>query len=118
MKNILIILFTISCTSVSLFATESMPLMTVAAEKNRSSMQSIRLHGLKDLENTSFHFGSKKLTDQAPDLKKNPPWIKSEKRYFFCYLRFMESYSLLQSTWTYKWIDGCQILHQCFRHTD
>lgn len=33
MKNILIILFTISCTSVSLFATESMPLMTVAAEK-------------------------------------------------------------------------------------
>lgn len=39
--------------------------------KNRSSMQSIRLHGLKDLENTSFHFGSKKLTDQAPDLKKS-----------------------------------------------
>lgn len=83
MKNILIILFTISCTSVSLFATESMPLMTVAAEKNRSSMQSIRLHGLKDLENTSFHFGSKKLTDQAPDLKKILHGLKVRNGIFF-----------------------------------
>lgn len=83
MKNILIILFTTLCTSVSLFATESMPLMTVAAEKNRSSMQSIRLQGLKDLENTSFHFGSKKLTDQAPDLKKILHGLKVRNGIFF-----------------------------------
>lgn len=83
MKNILIILFTISCTSVSLFATESMPLIAVAAEKNRSSMQSIRLHRLKDLENTSFHFGSKKLTDQAPDLKKILHGLKVGNGIFF-----------------------------------
>lgn len=52
-------------------------------EKNKSSMQSIRSHGLKDLENTTFHFGSKELLSQAPDLKKILHGLKVGKGIFF-----------------------------------
>lgn len=54
MKNILIILFTISCTSVSLFGNGVYAFDDSSCGKNRSSHQRLRLHGLKDLENTPF----------------------------------------------------------------
>ena len=48
-----------------------------------SAFQNMRLQGLKELVSTKFHFGSKEIVHQAPDLKKILNGLKVENGVFF-----------------------------------
>ena len=86
MKNILAKLLVISCISVSSFAGETMPIVSLVSEttvSTESALQNIRMNGLRRLENAGFHFGSKELLKQTPDLKKILNGLKVGNGVFF-----------------------------------
>ena len=82
-KKIFAKLIVLSYASALSFALEPMVVVPEENASTRSAIQSIRLQGLSRLKNTEFHFGSKKLMEKAPDLKKILNGLKVENGIFF-----------------------------------